>query len=143
MVRAMRFAKDAGGWQQIEKHILSLSEEVKDTILSQAPHCLISPYSDAALSSGLTVFFPFRWDNPREVFTDSKTAGWVVSELLKKNIQVRFIGFEDADAATGMSSQSYAIRVSTAYFNTAGQVETFRNALQEVLMRVSYAYHAA
>jgi selenocysteine lyase/cysteine desulfurase len=136
MVRAMRFAEDAGGPAQIEKYILGLSREVKETILSQAPHCAVSPHSDATLLSGLTVFFPFKWDNPREVFTDQKTADWVVSELLKKKIQVRSIGFQDAVSANESSNGSYAIRVSTGYFNTAGQVESFRDALQDVLMRV-------
>jgi selenocysteine lyase/cysteine desulfurase len=132
----MRFAEDAGGPAQIEKHILKLSRDVKEFILSQAPHCVVSPHSDATLSSGLTAFFPFQWDKPRAVFTDRKTADWVVSELLKRKIQVRSIGFQDSVSANESSNSSYAIRVSTAYFNTAGQVESFKDALQDVLMRV-------
>ena len=132
MIRAMDFAEDAGGPAQIEDYILGLSREVKDNILSRAPHAMVSPHSDATLLSGLTVFFPFRWDKPREVFTGRETSAWVVSELLKKKIQVRFIGFRDAVS----ESESYAIRVSTAYFNTAGQIERFQGALQDVLMRL-------
>jgi selenocysteine lyase/cysteine desulfurase len=132
MIRAMDFAEEAGGPAHIEKHILDLSREVKDSILSRAPHAMVSPHSDAALLSGLTVFFPFRWDNPRAVFTDRDTSAWVVGELLKKKIQVRFIGFQDA----GSESDFYALRVSTAYFNTAGQIERFKDALQDVLTRL-------
>jgi hypothetical protein len=96
---------------------------------------MVSPHSDPKLLSGLTVFFPFRWDNPREVSSDRETSAWVVSELLKRKIQLRFIGFQDA----GSEGESYALRVSTAYFNTAGQIERFQDALQDVLMRVREA----
>ena len=135
MIRAMDFAEDAGGPAHIEEHILGLSRKVKDTILSQAPHAMVSPHSDATLLSGLTVFFPFRWDNPRKIFTDRDTSAWVVSELLKKKIQVRFIGFQDSDSG----GESYALRVSTAYFNNAQQIERFQDALRDVLMRVHEA----
>ena len=127
MISAMKFVGRAGGAAQVEKHILALSQRVKNTILSRAPDAIISPHSDTALLSGLSAFFPFRWDKPDVSFQDKKTADWVVRELLKKNIQVRSIGF------TGM----YAIRVSTGYFNTAEQIETFSSALQDVLKRIS------
>jgi selenocysteine lyase/cysteine desulfurase len=92
--------------------------------------------SDTALLSGLTAFFPFSWDKPQVVFKDKKTADRVVKELLEKKIQVRSIGFSNAGSLDRSPEQSYAIRVSTAYFNTSGQIEIFRNALKEVLMRI-------
>jgi len=88
------------------------------------------------LSSGLTTFFPFRWHDPEELFTDRETADWVVRELLKQNIQVRSIGFDNSGSATGSPEKVYAIRVSTGYFNTAAQVETFQAGLRGVLERV-------
>jgi len=137
MISAMKFAEDEGGAVQIEKHILGLSREVKKIILSQAPHSLVSPHSDTALLSGLTAFFPFSWDNPQTFFSDRKTADRVVKALLERNIQVRSIGFSNAGVANSPHEESYAIRVSTAYFNTAGQIEIFKNALQEVLKRIA------
>jgi len=137
MISAMKFAEDEGGAVQIEKHILGLSREVKKIILSQAPHSLVSPHSDTALLSGLTAFVPFSWDNPQTFFSDRKTADKVVKALLERNIQVRSIGFSNAGVANSPHEESYAIRVSTAYFNTAGQIEIFKNALQEVLKRIA------
>jgi len=136
MIRAMQFAEDAGGAARIEKHILGLSREVKNIILSRAPHSIVSPHSDTALLSGLTAFFPFNWDKPQAVFSDRKTAEQVVKELLERKIQVRSIGFSNAGSSNRPPEESYAIRVSTAYFNTGKQVEIFRNALKEVLMRI-------
>ena len=133
MVTAMKFAGDEGGAAQIEQRILSRSREVKDIILSQAPHSLISPHSDSALLSGLTAFFPFSWNNPKTSFRDKETADRVVKDLLVKNIQIRSIAVPNADASGQSVDSSYALRVSTAYFNTAGQIQTFRTALQEVL----------
>jgi len=127
MITAMEFAGQQGGASQVEKHILALSQRVKNTILARAPDSIISPHSDTALLSGLSAFFPFRWDKPHVSFRDKKTADKVVRELLNRNIQVRSIGFEG----------KYAIRVSTAYFNTAEQVDAFSSALQEVLMHIS------
>lgn len=137
MVRAIEFVEDKGGTAQIEKYILNLSREVKKFILSRAPHCIISPHSDTALLSGLTAFFPFKWDKPQTPLTDKKTAVWVVDELLKKNIQIRPIGIPNANASEQSSEKPYALRISTGYFNTAAEVETFKNALQEVLERIS------
>jgi len=136
MLRAMAFAQDAGGAADIEKHILGLSKQVKEFLLSRAPRCIVSPHTDAGLLSGLTTFFPFRWDNPRQLFTDRKTADWVVAELMKMSIQVRSIGFDNSGSSDEPSDAAYAIRVSTGFFNTAEQVELFRSALQKVLMRV-------
>ena len=137
MVSAMRFVGDAGGVVQVENHILALSREVKRFILSRAPQSIVSPHADPALQSGLTTFYPFRWDLPQRIFQDKKSADWVVAELLKKNIQVRSIGVPGPAAPGKNPGTRYVIRVSTAYFNTATEVETFKTALQEVLMRIS------
>jgi selenocysteine lyase/cysteine desulfurase len=136
MIRAMDFVADAGGSAQIEKHILKLSRHVKDSILSRAPHSMVSPHTDEALSSGLTVFFPFRWDQPQTEYRDKKTADRVVRELLDRNIQVRSIGFTASGTSAASSDAAYAIRVSTAYFNTPDQIERFTAALQDVLQRI-------
>lgn len=137
LITAMEFANEAGGSGQIEKHVLKLSQQVKHCLLSQAPECLISPHSDAALLSGLTVFFPFRWDKPQRFYRDKKTADWVVSKLLEKNIQVRSIGFSNA-GSTGRSTEiSHAVRVSTGHFNSASDIEIFTGALEDVLLRIS------
>jgi len=137
MIRAMQFAEDSGGPAQIEKHILGLSREVKDFILSRAPHCMISPHSDPGLQSGLTAFFPFLWDRPGKPLKDKATAEFVVAEMLKRDVRVRFIGFSDTGSASQAGANAYAIRVSTAHFNTREQVETFKRVLQEVLSSIS------
>jgi len=133
MVRAMEFVQDNGGSSRVEKHILGLSRKVKDMLASYAPLCMVSPHDDPALASGLTVFFPFKWEKPQTPLTDRKTAEWVVNELLKKNIQVRFIGIPNPDIADRQTEYLYAIRVSTAYFNSAENIETFKKALRKVL----------
>ena len=136
MISAMKFAKDVGGSAQIEKHILTLSREVKDSILSRAPRSIVSPHSDSDLASGLTVFFPFKWDRPETTFRDQKTANQVVRELLDRNIQVRSIGFADAGSSGESSEASYAVRVSTGYFNTTSQIKLLNDALEAVLTRI-------
>ena len=115
---------------------MGLSRTVKDVILSQAPHSIVSPHSDSDLSSGLTVFFPFRWDRPETTFRDKRTADRVVRELLDRNIQVRSIGFPDAGSSGESPEESYAIRVSTGYFNTDSDIDYLEHALQAVLMRI-------
>jgi selenocysteine lyase/cysteine desulfurase len=137
MIRAMRFVQDEGGSLRTEQHILGLSREVKNIILSKSSHSLISPHADAALLSGLTAFFPFNWNNPQQLFTDKKTADRVVRELLKQQIQIRSIGFQNAGSEKQSYEPVHALRVSTGYFNNAGQVRAFRDALQEVLKRLS------
>ncbi len=137
MITAMDFATKAGGSARIENHILALSRDITNFLLSQAPHCVVSPYSDAALQSGLTTFFPFRWDKPQHFFRDKKTADWVVKELLKKNIQVRSIGFQNAVYSDRPHEESYVIRVSTGYFNSSGDIDRFKSALRGVLQRLS------
>ena len=137
MISAMNFVQHEGGSQQIENHILGLSRTVKNFIHSNGPNSLISPYADPALLSGLTAFFPFNWNNPQQLFTDKKTADRVVTELLEKRIQIRSIGFQDSGSEKQSSERVHALRVSTGYFNSAGQIETFKGALQEVLQRLS------
>ena len=141
MISAMNFAGDAGGSAHIEKHILGLSRKVKDSILSRAPHSIVSPHSDSELLSGMTVFFPFRWDRPETIFRDKGTADRVVRELLDRNIQVRSIGFQNAGTSGQSSADSYAIRVSTGYFNTVSDVEMFERELATVLMGIGYDTH--
>jgi selenocysteine lyase/cysteine desulfurase len=136
MVSAMKFVADAGGATQVEKHILALSREVKGFVLSRAPNSIVSPHADRALHSGLTAFYPFRWDKPQRIFQDKKSADWVVAELLKKNIQVRSIGVPEPVAPGGKSETRYVIRVSTGFFNTTAEVGIFKTALQEVLTRI-------
>jgi len=136
MLAAIQYAKDAGGPAKIERHILKLSRKVKNFILSRAPHSMVSPHADEGLTSGLTVFFPFQWDNPESVFRDKKTADTVVSELLHRKIQVRSIGIPDAGISGRDSTVSYAIRVSTGILNSVSDVEYFEQALQQVLLRV-------
>lgn len=137
MVSAMEFIESAGGASGIEQHILGLSESVKQFIVDRSPDSIVSPYLDHALSSGLSVFYPFRWTSPEKIFTDKKTADRVVAELLKKNIQVRSIGFQDSGAGKKPSGESFAIRISTAHFNTTADVEKFKSALGDVLSRIT------
>ena len=136
MVDAMDFAESAGGASTIENHILDLSSKFKETILAQAPNSIVSPHTDSALSSGLTVFFPFRWDSLQSMFTDTETADWVVAELLKKNIQIRSIGFWNKAPGTTQRIEVRALRVSTAHFNTEKHLQQLAAALQDVLTRI-------
>ena len=137
MIRAMQFQQELGGAAEVEAHILALSESIKANILDRAPSAIVSPHTDPALSSGLSVFFPFNWGRPQTVFSDKKRADWVVSELRKKNIQIRSIGFDNAGAGENPAKKAYALRVSTSTFNTADQVETFNRALKSVLMKLA------
>ena len=137
MTTAMEFAQEAGGAAHIEEHILTLSRDVRHFLLSRAPRSVVSPHSDSALLSGLTTFFPFRWDKPQQIYQDKKTADWVVSELLKKNIQVRSIGFPNSGSVGGPNEEAHVVRVSTGYFNSPIDIDIFKTALQEVLRRIS------
>jgi len=96
----------------------------------------VSPHSDDALLSGLTTFFPFNWDKPQQVFADKKSADWVVSELLKKNIQVRSIGFRNAGGSDRSHGESYVVRVSTGHFNSPADIGILKTALREMLRRI-------
>ena len=137
MADAIDFAESAGGASAIERHILDLSSKFKESILAQGPNRIVSPHTDSTLSSGLTVFFPFRWDSPQTMFTDKKTADWVVAELLRQNIQIRSIGFLNPVPGTTQRVEVRALRVSTAHFNTERHLELLDEALQDILMRIS------
>ena len=102
----------------------------------RSPGSIISPHADSTLQSGLSAFFPFSWDNPELSYQDKNTADWVVRELMKKNIQVRSIGFANNGSSDQGSGTAYAIRVSTAYFNSADEIDRFSIALQEVLKKL-------
>jgi len=149
VIRLMKFYNKIGGQAVVENHILDLSCKVRDFIASKAPDSLISP-SDTELQSGLVSFYPFKWDEPQTCFKDEETAVWVVKELLKKGVQVRFVPFptvdfspdcqlkkHEADLPRDCSGepvdQTYAVRVSTGLFNTAEQIENFKKTLKDVL----------
>jgi len=136
MITAMQFIESAGGSARVEKHILGLAQKVKSIILSRSPGSMISPHADSALQSGLSAFFPFRWDRPEVSYQDKETADRVVQALMKKDIQVRSIGFDNSGSKGPGSDTAYAIRVSTARFNSAGDIDTFSAALQEVLKKL-------
>jgi len=137
MIRAMQFQQESGGPVATEKHILALSANIKDTIRKRSPSALVSPHADPALRSGLSVFFPFNWDRPHKLFTDKKRADWVVSELLKRKIQIRSIGFDNSGSSKSAARPVYALRVSTAAFNTSEQSALFLRALEEVLGKIA------
>ena len=136
MITAMKFIENAGGAARVEKHILGLAQKVKNVILSRSPDSIISPHADPLLLSGLSAFFPFRWDKPEVSFKDKETADRVVQELIKKNIQVRSIGFANGGSHGQGSEIAYAIRVSTSIFNSAVDIDTFSMALQEALKKL-------
>jgi len=133
MLRAIKFEQQLGGADVVEKHIMTLSNQVKHFILSQAPSAIVSPSSDTNLLSGLTVFFPFNWNKPGKLFKDKKTADTIVAKLLKRNIQIRSIGLKDSK---NQSEKSYVLRVSTAIFNTEKQIDIFKLSLKEVLSNI-------
>jgi len=133
MLTAIKFQQDIGGSKLIEKQILTMSRQIKTFIQSNSPSSLVSPFKDITLTSGLTVFFPFSWKNPKKLFTDKKTADRVVKKLLLKKIQIRSIGFYDSKDAT---EKSYALRVSTAIFNSDQQIELFKQSLKSALTQL-------
>ncbi len=133
VLMGIKFEQESGGAGAVEKHIIDLSNQVKHMILTRAPEAIVSPSSDNQLLSGLTVFFPFNWDKPEQLFKDKKTADKVVKELSKKNIQIRSIGLVDSKQS---DEKSYVLRVSTAIFNTKQQIERFKLALKEVLSKL-------
>ncbi len=132
MVEAMAFIQRLGGVKTVEKHILSLSQTVKNHLLSLSPKSLVSPHEDEQLLSGLTVFYPFNWNQPEIVYRSKEVAKKVVESLLTMNIQIRYIGFEDI----GSEHQNYALRVSTAMFNTKEDVNLFIKGLEVALKEI-------
>ena len=133
MIAAIKNIDKLGGASLVESRILKLSGNVKSFLNQASEQCIVSPHVDDRLASGLTVFFPFRWDTPDEILKDEDTAQWVVKELLEKyRLQIRTIGVP-RENGTG---KDYALRVSTAYFNTEDQLEYFASSLQQVLSQI-------
>ena len=132
MVNAIEYLEHFGGAKSVETRILSLSKTVKDFFRERASKCLVSPYSDARLHSGLTVFFPFKWKKPDIPLKDKVTADAIVDSLRQHNIQVRSISIPHANG----KGRDYALRVSTAVFNRPEQIEIFIFRLKEVLSRL-------
>jgi len=130
MLTAIEYAQGLGGAQFIERHIITLSKQVKSFIVAQSPKAIVSSYKDDKLQSGLTVFYPFSWQKPREIFKNKATADYVVTELMKHNIKIRSIGFVDPNNAL---KSVYALRVSTAIFNNSNHLEQMKVALKKVL----------
>lgn len=126
MTEAFRFVDNVGGPAAVEKYILFLSHKFRSFLDKKATNSIISPINDQVLSSGITSFFPFSWNNPTKIFKDRKTAEFVVSHLLKKNIQIRYIGFKDGES----KDEVFALRVSTALFNDISQIEALQKELE-------------
>jgi selenocysteine lyase/cysteine desulfurase len=145
----LKFFKKIGGQQKVARHILELSCIVRNFIAEKAPGSLISPM-DAALQSGLVAFYPFDWERPQNYFTGKDEVISVVDRLQQEGVQVRYVPFPTVDLSEGCAlhghhpelvrdcsgepaNQTYAIRVSTGYFNTPQDVRVFKKALKKVL----------
>ncbi len=133
MTDAMAFINSTGGASRVEKHIVALAGKMKSFLLEKAPQSLISPNKSVSLLSGITAFFPFSWSQPDKLYKDKSTAEHVVSTLLKKNIQIRYIGFQDG---ADQNNEVYALRVSTALFNDEKQLKKFHHELKLVLQSI-------
>lgn len=133
MMSAVNFQKALGGSKIIETHIMALSLEVKRFIFNKSPNSLVSPNEDSLLGSGLTVFFPFSWDDPNAIYTDRTKADYVVKALLENNIQIRSIGFNDEG---NNNRKVFALRISTAIFTRLDQINHFKSVLKQVLSHI-------
>ena len=93
----MQFQQELGGAPEVERHILALSASIKQNILDRAPSAMVSPHTDPALSSGLSVFFPFNWERPQTLFTDKKS--WLDAEqritILEKTADIMQSRFDE------------------------------------------------
>lgn len=155
VIELLEFFEQLGGQEPVEQYILGLSSQVRAFIESKSPKCLISPGADA-LRSGLTCFYVFDWNNPDLLYKDEISASKVVNDLMDEGVQVRYISFptvdmsqerrlrgHDPEALIDLSGlpmdQTFAIRVSTALFNTEEDVAFFCNALEKVLSRIGSA----
>jgi len=133
MTTAIDYLNSLGGASKVEEYILALSHDVKSILKTTSSSCLVSAVSDGSLNSGLTVFFPFSWQEPDKLFKDKATAYWVVKELLEKHrLQIRAIGIPRPDG----SGSDYALRVSIAQFTTKKHISYFAKTLQQVLSRI-------
>ena len=131
MLTAIEFEEQLGGSQAVEQHILGLSKRVKSFVTKHSKNALVSPYPAKELHSGLSVFFPFSLNKEGEIFTDKESAETVVNALLKKDIRIRYIGFDN-----GEGEKVYALRVSTAIFNTKEHLDLFETELKKVLSKI-------
>lgn len=152
VIEVLRFFDQLGGQAPVERHILGLSSRIRALIESKSPRSLISPGSDM-LRSGLTSFYAFDWNCPDVIYTDEESARRVVDDLKAEGIQVRYIPFptvdmrEDCclrrhdpgalmDCSGNPVDQTFAVRVSTALFNTEADIARFAEALEKVLSRI-------
>ena len=155
LTKLLKFFDKIGGQAKVEQHILGLSCTVRDFIASQSPDSLISP-ADNELQSGLVSFYPFNWEHPQKCFKDKDDVIAVVDKLLEEGVQVRYVPFPTVDFSDecelqGHESdlvrdcsgepveQTFAIRVSTGYFNTPEDVKLFMKTLKKVLTGLSSA----
>lgn len=149
ITKLLKFFKKIGGQAKVEKHILGLSSMVRDFIAEKSPAGLISATAPE-LQSGLVSFYPFNWEQPQTCFKDKDTVIRVVDKLLEKGVQVRYVPFptvdfsdqcklqcHESDSVRDCSGepieQTFAIRVSTGYFNTPADVKVFKKNLKKVL----------
>ncbi len=145
----LKFFKKIGGQAKVEQHILGLASIVRDFIAEKSPAGLISATAPE-LQSGLVSFYPFNWEQPQTCFKDKDTVIGVVDKLLEKGVQVRYVPFptvdfsdqckvqcHESDSVRDCSGepieQTFAIRVSTGYFNTPADVKVFKKTLKKVL----------
>lgn len=153
LLKLLQLFHEIGGPQEIENHVLTLAESVRDFITSRSTKSLISP-SDKDLRSGLISFLAFDWNNPEQCFSDKQTAMFVNKRLFEKGIQVRYIAFPTVSlqpqylagqqepfnqtiCPAASVDQQYCMRVSTGLFNTPEQIETFKKILKEVLSELT------
>lgn len=149
LTKLLKFFDRIGGQARVEQHILGLSSIVRDFIAEKSPDSLISP-ADNDLQSGLVSFYPFSWKHPQTCFKDKDNVIAVVDKLLEAGVQVRYVPFPTVDFSDECElqghvphlvrdcsgepvDQTFAIRVSTGYFNTPDDVKAFKKALKKVL----------
>ena len=149
ITKLLKFFKKIGGQEKVEQHILGLSSIVRDFIAEKSLAGLISATAPE-LQSGLVSFYPFNWEQQQICFKDKDTVIGVVDKLLEKGVQVRYVPFPTVDFSDQCKlqdhepdsvrdcsgepiEQTFAIRVSTGYFNTPADVKVFKKILKKVL----------
>ncbi len=147
--KLLKFFNKIGGQLKVEQHILALSSMVRDFIAQKSPAGLISATAPE-LQSGLVSFYPFNWDQPQTCFKDKDTVIGIVDKLLEQGVQVRYVPFPTVDFSDHCKlqchdphsvrdcsgepvEQTFAIRVSSGYFNTPADIRVFRKKLKKVL----------
>lgn len=148
-IRVIEFIERVGGPARVEEHILALAARVRELVGSRCPNCLISP-GDRQLRSGLISFYPFDWDQPDRFFSDQETAARVVARLREAGVEVRYVPFPTVDLRDDCrlrrhepeamidcsgepEEQTFAVRVSTGYFNTEADLDVLADALEYAL----------